>query len=186
MTKNINDLERDELKRLLENNHDLYYKFWNDFQETIYYFLDDEVFRHFRSVRGVRYDVSYSGVWFTVSECGYKGFLNGCVNLIDSGLCLFSDRVATLIKRADAKSWFYEYCDIDTVSDNTWEHFSKWYKDIIELAIDEISEYCRGSYDSADDLEELTEYAFDECDGLNISVNMESYEAFETIVKKYA
>lgn len=186
MTKNINDLEYDELKKLLENNKDLRCKFWDYYLESIYYFLDEDVLYYFRNIRGVRYEVSYSGVWFTVSENSYKEFLSGCVNLIDSGLCLFSDRVASLVKRADAKSWFYEYCDIDTVSDNTWGHFSKWYKDIIGLAIDEISEYCRNSFDSADDMEELTDYVFNECDDLNISVNMETYEAYETIVKKYA
>ena len=186
MEKHINELEYEEIKELIINNNDLNRLFFEDFLESVTYWVHDDVLRFFENVHGVDYEIGYCGSWFTVSECGYTDFIKACVNIIDSGFCLFSDRVAGLVRRAYDRLDFWEWCDIDSVSENTYFSFYKWFKGIIDAAISEILEFCRFEYDRVDDIDELTEYVSGNADGFDILINTETWTGEEIIKKRYA
>lgn len=187
MEKFIYELDSKELKTLLENNEDIYRKYWRDCLDSIGFWFDSDVLAHFNSVLNRNYEFGYCGCWLNIRECDYKEFIGCCKKIIDSGFCLFSDGVAGLIDRAAGKCDFWDDCyNWGGVSDNTWDNFSKWFEKIVNAAVDEILEYARAEFDLPDDIDYLTDYVFNNCECENIVINTDDWTAYETITRNYA
>ena len=183
MEKNINELSFEELEQLLDNNSDIKNKVWCDYLDMCGNLLEDSFLYAFHKNRGVDYSISYSGVWFYVNSLYYPEFLSDCMTVINSGCGVFSDDTAERIRRAIKKNWLY---DSAICSDENWARFSGWYENIVRAAIEDIRLYCIGEYEAADDLDTLTDWAFNYYENSNIVVNMDDWTAYETIVKRYA
>lgn len=183
MEKNINELTFEELEQLFENNLDIRNKVWSDYLDMCGDLLEDSFLYAFRKNRGVDYSISYSGVRFSVNSPYYPEFLSDCMTIINSGFVVFSDDTAERIRRAIKKNWLYDSGDC---SEENWARFSGWYENIVRAAIEDIRSYCIGEYEAADDLDTLTDWAFNYYENSNIVVNMEDWTAYETIVKRYA
>lgn len=183
MEKNINELSFEELEQLLENNSDIKNKVWCDYLDMCGDFLEDSLLYAFRKNSGVDYSISYSGVRFSVNSPYYPEFLSDCMAVINSGFVVFSDDTAARIRRAIKKNWLYDSGDCSV---ENWARFSGWYENTVQAAIEDIRLYCIGEYEAADDLDTLTDWAFNYYENSNIVVNMEDWTAYETIVKRYA
>lgn len=183
MEKKINELTFEELERLFENNLDIRNKVWCEYLDMCGDFLEDSLLYAFRKNRGVDFSVSYSGVRFFVNDPYFPEFLNNCMTVINSGCIVFSDDTAARIGRAIEKNWLYESGDC---SAENWARFSGWYENIVNAAVEDIKAFCIGEYETADDLDNLADWAFYYYENSNIMVNMDDWTAYETIVKRYA